>query len=57
MKVDKEHMVIINSLTLDEAHAFVKFLESEILRHREDIIETQDRINQVILRFGEIKEW
>jgi len=55
MRFDKQHFVIIDSLTLSEAHAFVKFLESEILRHRQDIIDTQDRINQVILKFGEVK--
>lgn len=52
----KQHMVLIDSLQPNEARAFVKFLESEILRHRQTIIDIQERINRVILKFGEIKE-
>lgn len=56
MIFNKQHLVIIESLNLEEARAFVKFLESEIIRHREDIINAQDLINQVIIRFGEVKD-
>ena len=56
MIFDKQYKVIIDSLTLEEARAFVKFLDSEILRHRGDIIHAQELINQVILRYGEVKE-
>ncbi len=33
-----------------------KLFESEIQRHQGDIIQTQELINQVILKFGEVKE-
>ena len=55
MIFNEQHLVIINSLTPEEARAFVKFLDSEIIRHRDDIINAQELINQVILRFGEVK--
>ena len=52
---EKEHKVIIDSMTQSEAEVFVIFLETEIIRHREDIVNAQELINQVILRFGEVK--
>ena len=53
MIFNEHHLVIIDSLNPDEARAFVKFLESEIIRHRDDIIHAQELINRVILKFGE----
>lgn len=32
-----EHKVLIDSLTQNEASAFIKFLKSEIIRHGDDI--------------------
>ena len=55
MIFNADHLVIIDSLEPNEAKAFVKFLESEIIRHRDDIIQAQELINQVILKFGEVK--
>ena len=40
-------LVIIETLTKDEASAFIKFLESEIIRHQEDIEGARDKINLV----------
>jgi len=37
MEFDKEHKVIISTLSIVEASAFIKFLQSEILRHQQDI--------------------
>ena len=56
MIFNAQHLVIIDSLQPNEARAFVKFLESEILRHRGDIIQAQELINRVILKFGEVME-
>ena len=37
MEFNKEHKVIISTLSRIEAKAFIKFLESEIIRHEDDI--------------------
>ena len=37
MEFNEEHKVIIESLTRIEAKAFMKFLQSEIIRHQDDI--------------------
>jgi len=37
MDFSKEAKVIINTMNTDEAKAFVKFLDSEIIRHKVDI--------------------
>lgn len=37
MKFNKKHLVIINTLSNWEAIAFIQFLESEIIRHQDDI--------------------
>jgi len=37
MKFNEENKVIIDTMNEPEARAFVKFLDSEILRHFEDI--------------------
>ena len=55
MLFNKQHLVILNSLTPEEARAFIKFWETEIIRHRDDILQAQELINQVILRFEEVK--
>ena len=38
MKFNPEHKVIIETLSKDEARAFIKFLRSEIIRHQDDIM-------------------
>ncbi len=40
----KSHKVIIDSLNYAEAGAFIKFLQSEILRHKDDIQQAKDLI-------------
>jgi len=52
MKFNKYHLTIIKSLTREESGAFIKFLESEIIRHLEDISETMDKIKKVKKRFN-----
>ncbi len=47
MIFNEQHKVIINSLNEDESRAFVKFLESEIIRHEDDIQQTRDLISLV----------
>ncbi len=37
MLFNKEHKVIISTLSQEEAKAFIKFLQSEIIRHEDDI--------------------
>ena len=47
MKFNEQYLVIINTLTRDEASAFIKFLQSEILRHKEDIEKAENLIEVV----------
>lgn len=47
MKFGAEHKVIIETLTPMEARAFIKFLESEVVRHRDDIKLAQELIEHV----------
>ena len=47
MEFNAEHKVIIGTLTKDEARAFVKFLESEIIRHQDDINQAESLIGYV----------
>jgi len=47
MIFNKEHKVIVETLDEPEAKAFVKFLESEILRHGDDIEHAKDLIKLV----------
>jgi hypothetical protein len=47
MRFNEEHLVIIESLTRDEAKAFVKFLESECVRHEDDVKLAKELINKV----------
>ena len=51
MIFNNEHKVIIDSLSRDEAVAFVKFLRSEIIRHEDDIQQARDLIYKVCYRF------
>ncbi len=43
----KSHKVIVSSLNQDEARAFIKFLESEIIRHKDDINQAKSLIGYV----------
>ncbi len=52
MEFNKDHLVIIETLTAEEAKAFVKFLGSEIIRHYDDILQAEKLIKEVEKRFG-----
>jgi hypothetical protein len=47
MKFNQESKVIISTLNKDEARAFCKFLESEIIRHEDDIEQARNLISLV----------
>jgi hypothetical protein len=47
MKFNEQHLVIINTLSKDEGTAFIKFLQSEIIRHLDDIQNAEELINTV----------
>jgi hypothetical protein len=47
MVFDKQHKVIVSILSLEEASAFIKFLESEIIRHLDDINQAKALIGYV----------
>jgi len=47
MIFNKEHKVIVDSLTYEESTAFIKFLKSEIIRHQVDIQQAKDLIRLV----------
>ena len=47
MEFNEQHKVIVNTLSRIEAKAFVKFLESEIVRHADDIRLAQELIRVV----------
>ena len=51
MEFDKEHKVIISTLNPIEAVAFIKFLQSEILRHQGDITDAAKLIRVVEEQF------
>lgn len=51
MKFDKENKVIISTLSPLEASAFIKFLESEIIRHQRDIKEAKELIEKIRIKF------
>ena len=51
MEFDKTNKVIIDSLTFEEAKFFIKFLESEIKRHYQDIQEADELITEIKDRF------
>ncbi len=47
MIFNKKHKVIIKSLSKDETKAFIKFLQSEIIRHKDDINQAKSLIEYV----------
>lgn len=47
MVFDKEMKVIVDTLNKSEASAFIKFLESEIMRHQIDIDQAKETIEKV----------
>ena len=47
MLFNNEHKVIISTLNEPEAKAFIKFLESEIIRHEDDINQAKSLIGYV----------
>ncbi len=47
MKFNEQHKVIVKTLSKDEAAAFIKFLESEIVRHQDDIYRAKSLIRYV----------
>lgn len=53
MKFDETHMAIDGSLeNIDEAKAYIKFLESEKLRHLEGAGEIHERIIKIKADWG-----
>ncbi len=57
MKFNNEHKVIVSTLDLPEVRAFVKFLESEIIWHQDDINKAKSLIGYVKKEIlGEVKE-
>jgi len=51
MRFTEQNKVIIKTMNHDEATAFVKFLLSEIARHKMDIENAIDLIHQVVNKF------
>ena len=51
VKFDEECKVIIDTMDASEARAFVKFLKSEILRHKMDIDNAEKLMYDVCIRF------
>ena len=47
MEFNSEHKVIISTLSRIEAKAFIKFLESEIIRHQDDINQAKSLISLI----------
>lgn len=47
MIFNDQHKVIVSTLNKAEAMAFVKFLESEIIRHKDDINQAKSLIGYV----------
>jgi len=56
VKFDETNKVIIDTLDRNEARAFIKFLESEIARHENDIENAYDLIKEVAEKF-DIEVW
>lgn len=52
MEFDKQNKVIIASLNSVEARAFVKFLQSEIVRHLKDVADAEDLMVTVREKFN-----
>ncbi len=51
MEFNKQCLVIIDTLNREQAVAFIRFLQSEILRHRMDIDEADKLIGKVMEKF------
>ena len=51
MKFNEQNKVIIDTMDNQEARAFVKFLQSEIARHKMDIDNARDLIKEVNQKF------
>jgi len=47
MIFNEQHKVIVGSLNKAEANAFIKFLQSEIIRHEDDINQAKSLIGLV----------
>lgn len=56
MKFSKDHKVILSSMNKTEAQAFVLFLDSEILRHAEDIKSAGELRDKVVEKFGLVQK-
>ncbi len=54
MIFNNQHKVIIESLNVHEASAFVKFLKSEIIRHEDDILQARDLVIMVKLKLKDM---
>ena len=52
MKFGKDNKVKIETMNKEQASAFVTFLESEILRHQEDIEDAEKLIQTVKEKFN-----
>ena len=55
MEFNSEHKVIIQTLSRIEAKAFIKFLESEIIRHQDDIEQARKLIG--LVRTTVLRNW
>ena len=51
MDFNSDNKVIIDSMDRTEAKAFIKFLESKILRHQKDIQQADGLIMEVKVKF------
>ena len=51
MKFDETNKVMIETMNQTEAMAFIKFLRSEIARHKMDIDNARDLIKEVNQKF------
>ncbi len=51
MTFDEDNKVIIETMDITEASSFIRFLKSEILRHKQDIEQAKDLIFQVKDKF------
>jgi len=52
MEFDEANLVIVDTMNKDEARAFVLFLVSEILRHRDDITKAKLLARGVCRKFN-----
>ena len=57
MKFDETNKVIIDTMNISEAKAFVKFLQSEIARHEMDIDNADKLICDVCMKYGIVAIW